>query len=283
VTGPAGNPFRSDPARLAARSDGGGAVGADNPTYRTASLPAQPPSVAIQINPAIGNQFSLPGSSAGDPAGPALGNGQPRMVNTTMFELEYTFDSVGPSGVARVELWGTRDGGQTWSSFGTDDDKQSPMVVRVPGEGVYGFRVAVQSGVGLGGELPAAGTAPDLWIGVDLTKPDARLLSSKQSTGEEAGKLIIAWEARDRMLAAQPISLFYAKTPGGPWTPIAANLENTGQYVWSVPGDVPDAFYLRIEVRDDAGNLGISESPEPVHLDRQRPNVRIQGVRPVQR
>lgn len=279
---PSGNPFRSE-SNPNPPPSAGSIADSQGPAYRSASLPPQQPSVAIQIHPLVGSQFVPPGGSVPATPGPVLGGTQPRMVNTTMFELEYAFDSVGPSGVARVELWGTRDGGKTWSSFGTDDDTQSPMIVNAPGEGPYGFRVAVESGVGLGGDPPVAGTVPDLWIGVDLTKPDVRLLASRQSTGIEAGKLMISWEARDSLLASQPISLFYSQAPGGPWTPIAANLENTGNYGWDVPATVPDEFFLRVEVRDAAGNLGICESPQSIHLDRQRPNVRIRGVRPLQR
>ncbi len=278
----AGNPFRSqtiDPG-IANQYV---AVPQKNASYPTASLPPPQPTVAIQIYPAIGNQFVPPGGSPRESTGPTLGNGQPRMVNTTMFELEYTIDSIGPSGIARVELWGTRDGGKTWASFGTDDDTQSPVMANVPAEGMYGFRVVVQSGVGLGGEPPASGTVPDLWVVVDLTRPEVHLLSARQSAGNDAGKLLISWEANDRMLASRPVALFYSQTDGGPWTTIATDLENTGQYAWNVPASVPDELFLRIEVRDAAGNLGICESREPIRLDRQRPNVRIDGVRPVLR
>ena len=274
-----GNPYRPDSAApQTSGKESGLAGGSGSPSK---SLPAQPASVAIQINPAIGSQYHPPADTH-QAEQLALGDGQrPRMVNTTMFELEYAVESVGPSGIARVELWGTPDGGQSWSSFGTDDDKQSPMIVHVPGEGVFGFRVAVQSGVGLGGEPPQSGTTPDVWIGVDMTKPDVRLLNAEQSTGQDAGKLVITWEARDLAPARYPVSLLYSDTRGGPWTSIAADLENTGQHAWAVPNEVPEQLYLRIEFRDEAGNLGVYELPEPVHLDRHRPNVRIQEIRPV--
>ena len=59
---------------------------------------------------------------------PGLPPGErPRMVNSRTFELEYDVDSVGPSGIGRVELWGTRDGGQTWRRFTVDSDKRSPL------------------------------------------------------------------------------------------------------------------------------------------------------------
>ena len=80
---------------------------------------------------------------------------RPRMINERTFELDYEVEAVGSSGVAKVELWGTRDGGRHWSSFGVDTDNRSPAVVTVEGEGVYGFRVVIHSGNGLSGARPA--------------------------------------------------------------------------------------------------------------------------------
>ncbi len=251
---------------------------ARRPLLHTASLPMPEASVAIQINPAIGNRY---GQQAAESSRGVAGSDEPRMVNTRMFELEYAVDSVGPSGIARVELWGTRDGGQTWTSLGVDEDKKSPFLVSVPEEGMYGFRITVRSGVGIGGEPPALGAAPEARIGVDLTKPDVRIVSAEQLTGKDSGKLVVSWEARDRMLARQGISLFYSVSPGGPWQPIAVGLENSGQYAWMADKDVPERIYLRVEARDEAGNLGIFESPQAVALDRVHPNVHIRDIRPV--
>ena len=223
------------------------------------------------------------GLSRGGPPGSPLDFGQlptgqrPRMVNARAFELEYEIDSVGSSGVGKVELWGTRDGGRTWSIFGLDPDNRSPMPVSVDAEGIYGFRIVVQSGSGLGGRPPAAGDAPDIWIGVDLTKPSGRITSAEVAA--EVGELAIAWEAGDDVLDTRPIAISFSATAGGPWTPIAAGLENTGSYRWRLDNRVPDRIFLRLEVRDEAGNIGAFETAEAVSLDRHRPEGRIRGVR----
>ncbi len=44
---------------------------------------------------------------------------------------------------------------------------------------------------------------------------------------------------------------------------------------------MPDRIFLRIEVRDEAGNIGQFVSLDPLSLDLQRPQGRIRGVRPV--
>src|SRR4029077_6326033 len=86
---------------------------------------------------------------------------RPRMVNSRSFDLDYDIDGIGPSGIAKVELWGTRDGGRNWASFRLDNDNRSPIHTTVDGEGLYGFRMVVQSGNGLGGRAPQAGDSPD--------------------------------------------------------------------------------------------------------------------------
>src|SRR6185437_1415340 len=122
---------------------------------------------------------------------------------------------------------------------------------------------------------------PEIWIGVDRTKPVVQL------TGVEVGKasteMLIRWEASDELPDSRPISLLLSDRPGGPWTAFASGLENTGSYTWRLDNRVPEQLYLRIEARDQAGNLGIYETPEPITLDRQRPQGRLRSVRPVER
>lgn len=278
-------PKATAPAPSPAADDAGPLLGPQFGVPSHMPQPVQPlsqsapeASVAIQINPALGRQFSSSGTGE---AASDSSSVQPRMVNSRAFELDYAVDQVGPSGIDRVELWGTRDGQRTWKTYGVDEDKHSPFLVRVEEEGVYGFRVAIRSGAGLGGDPPQPDDEPDLWIGVDLTKPEARLLAAEQVSGKEVGEIVIRWEAHDRALAPQPVTLLYSATPGGPWQPIAANLDNSGQYTWTVGRGVPGLVYLRLEVQDAAGNLGIFEAPQPVAVDRQRPSGRIRDIRPV--
>jgi len=203
------------------------------------------------------------------------------MVNQRIFELLYDVASVGPSGVSQVEVWGTRDGGRTWRSFTLDNDNRSPVLVTVDEEGIYGFRVVGTSGAGLGDRPPQSGDPPEVVIGVDLSKPAARITATEQGTGLESGKLIISWQAGDAMLAARPVSLLFSESPGGPWTSIASGLENTGRYAWPIDNRLPQGIYLRLEVRDEAGNVGVFETSRSLVLDRLRPSVRIRDVRPL--
>ncbi len=189
--------------------------------------PANPPA-SPAANPAAGPTSAA--AAAGVPAGEKL-----NMINSRIFELEYELEAVGPSGVKQVEVWGTRDGGRTWKRMAVDRSKRSPLVVSVDKEGIYGFRLVVESGNGHSDRPPQSGDQPKIWIAVDLTKPVVRITSAEQGSGADANNLHIAWQASDNlMLAARPISLSYSQTPGGPWNPVASNLENSGHYSWAI-------------------------------------------------
>jgi hypothetical protein len=204
-----------------------------------------------------------------------------RMVNSKSFELDYEVDSIGRSGIAKVELWVTRDGGRSWANLGVDNDSRSPFRTTVDGEGVFGYRMTVQSGSGLGGRPPQSGDLPEVWIGVDLTRPSARLVAAEAGTGDRAGEIVIRYEANDALLAGRPVTLLRSAQPGGPWTTIAAGLDNTGLYSWRFDNTVPDRVYLRLEVRDEAGNIGTFEAADPISLERVLPQGRLRNVRPI--
>ena len=235
-------------------------------TNQLAAIGQAAPSPAPAAPSAPANPFN--GFTAGRPTGSATiaaaaGNVGPppgvqlRWMNMRVFQLDYDTRAVGGTGNVPVELWGTRDGGKSWQSFGKDPKGQSPMLVTVPEEGIYGFRMAIQNAPGTAGRPPLPGDVPGYWIGIDLTRPVGRITRAQQGAGRDGDKLFIAWEASDnRELAARPISLSYSERLGGPWAPMATGLDNTGQYAWQLTGSLPQRIYLRLEVHDAAGNIG---------------------------
>lgn len=206
----------------------------------------------------------------------------PRLINKSKFELFYDVDAIGSSGIVEVELWITSDGGRNWTSYGVDKDCRSPMTVNVGEEGLYGFRVVLETTAGLRGPSPVADDLPDIWVGVDLTKPEARLISAVQGEGEEADRLVISWQASDEHLAARGISMRWSESPDGPWTTIASGLENSGRYAWRLDQRLPPRVYLLLEARDEAGNTATDQLAEPISLERIRPQGHIRDVRPLQ-
>ncbi len=206
-----------------------------------------------------------------------------RMVNSLAFDIEYDLESVGPWGVSKVELWGTHDDGQTWQSYSVDSDNRSPVRVSVPGEGVYGFRILVDGANGVGATPPRSGEKAELIVAVDLQAPRAELVSTELGQGNLADHLLLRWSAEDRNLEPRPIGLFYSTYPNGPWSTIASGLENTGSYTWRLQRHMPNQFYVRLEARDQAGNLTTHQSSTPISLSRPQPTGRLRSVRPIER
>jgi hypothetical protein len=156
------------------------------------------------------------------------------------------------------------------------------MRVTVPAPGVYGFRLVVNGANGAAAPTPTAGEQPELMIGVDLEEPKGDLQAAEIGQGNLADHLLIRWTATDENLEARPVGLFYGAEPQGPWNTIATDIDNNGQYAWRLLRQVPEKLFLRLEVRDKAGNVAVRTSPAPVMLNLPQPTGRLRNVRPVQ-
>lgn len=200
-----------------------------------------------------------------------------RLTREKRFRLSYEVESAGPRGVAKVQLWMTDDAGQTWRLWGEDPDCKSPIAVQVPDEGVYGFRLVITAMNGLAGDTPKAGDLADMWIEVDQTAPQGELLSAPFGEDVTQGTLVIRWQANDRNLGRRPITLHISESPAGPWSVLSAGLPNTGQYDWQIVPSLPKRVYLRLEVKDRAGNIHMSQLDRPVDLSPLSPRGTLRG------
>lgn len=220
-----------------------------------------------------------PLSDATVPAGLTEVPAKRHLVNNCHVFLDYQVEQTGVSGVGRVEVWYTRDLGHTWTKLAEDPNRKGQAEVDLPGEGVYGVSIVVANGRGFGANPPQPGDAPDWWIEVDTTRPKAELLNVRSNPNGDDGSLHITWNAKDKNLHAEPIDLYYAVNKQGPWQPIAKNLKNDGLYRWTPSPDIGSHAYVRLTVRDQAGNIASSESVQPVALDDlSRPRGRVVGI-----
>jgi hypothetical protein len=193
------------------------------------------------------------------------------------FSLDYEFEAVGARGIGKVELWGTRDAGQTWVYWGEDPDKTSPFDISTSESGLYGFRMVAVDGQNLTSPQPQPGDGAEIYIMVDKTAPVVELVAARYGEMEEAGSLIIEYTYQDDNPVARPISLSFSDSPSGPWTTIATGLESTGRYAWPADPRLPKNLYLRVEATDRAGNTGIDISPTAISIRGLAPTARIKG------
>lgn len=237
----------------------------------TMRLSPAPGSGSVDTSPSIASGTSRTGESAG------WGDSgrKTRLINSRRFHLGYSIQDVGPSGVGAVEIYATDTDGQRWFRYGEDTDRQSPAVIEVPGEGIYGFALCVRSGAGLSSEPPVNGTPPPIVVRVDQTAPTIEIAGVEQGRGGTANRVVVNYRYNDDHPADQPIQISFSATGTDPWQPIQGWQENTGRFVWVVGPNVPARFYLRVEARDAAGNVRSVATNQPVLIDLSRPTARI--------
>jgi hypothetical protein len=224
-------------------------------------------------------QVPMPGTS-NNTRSPAPPPTNLLLSNSVQVNLDYEVNKIGPSGVGSVELYITRDHGARWERYAEDPDLKPPMVVDLPGEGVYGLALVVRSKAGLGRPAPRNGDKPQMVIEVDTTAPEAQLYAPQPVKGQR-DQLVISWEAKDKNLTANPVTLEWAERQGGPWQPIGADLPNTGRHTWKLPPNLPYNVFMRLIVRDAAGNVSVAETDRPVLVDLSEPEGVIKTVQPV--
>ncbi len=198
---------------------------------------------------------------AANGAAPAI-----RMVNNKRITLNYELKDVGVSGVSGVELWCTLDA-HTWKRGEIVAQTNHSFTVEVKEEGLHGFTLLARNGSGVGKESPAVGEQPQVWVMVDYTKPTVQITSVEVGHSGKAPTVQVHWLVKDKNLGPRPITLAYAEQAEGPWTTIAAGVENHGQFEWQPPAAAPHRMFLRVEAVDMPGNVASAQTANALRLD----------------
>jgi hypothetical protein len=291
-------------------------VNPDPPTFTAAAPPAvamssaspsptQPPvqpftPVAAESPKTIAVGAGTPHTPAAPPPAPAAEPVAAQYSRTPRFDLNYALDG-GPSGVARIDLYVTRDDGRNWVRWSSHDGRETPLKVALDTrfnkeiEGDYGFALVPVSGAGLSDPAPTAGTAPEMKVRVDTTPPAIKVFQPTADPNHRSA-LLLLWEATDRNFGREPIAIEYAEQPNGPWKSVSGGgdgvtvaggagprephrVENTGSYSWQPPPTLATPrVYLRFTAWDLAGHRNEAVTPTPILVDLTKPKARIQGI-----
>jgi hypothetical protein len=228
-----------------------------------------------------------------------------RIVNTTQVDLLFDIPADGPSALKGMAVWMTRDDGVTWErvrAAGVIEvihsieiegrpARTAVVTVEVPAEGVvFGVWLCPKGRAGRDG--PRRGGAPHFRLELDTTRPVA-CLYQPVADPDRPDHLVFSWGARDKNLADRPISLEWAECREGPWShfgerwmPNGGNgvsvrpgvIAPTGNFTCRMTGSIPHQAYLRLSVRDRAGNVGVATTQVPVLLDLSRPSGSVRVV-----
>ncbi|WP_202947269.1 hypothetical protein, partial [Zavarzinella formosa] len=126
---------------------------------------------------------------------------------------------------------------------------------------------------------------PDMRVDVDVTPPIVKIYEPlADSTSKDT--MVLRWQAVDRNLATDPITLEWSDGPRGPWVPLAVSdslgaspgqpkrLPNTGSYAWKLPANFPThKVFLKVSARDLAGNLAEATTANPILVDLNKPGA----------
>jgi hypothetical protein len=253
-----------------------------------------PLEVHLEVRDRAGNvgEMTLPVTPGNVPAGnvPGAGGGAaggaPTIhVKSRNFQLECKITNKGDSGVQGIDVYVLRD--NVWRKFTPKEGQYkiegdvAVCSVTVEAAGRWGFTLLPRSGVGLAEPAPRPGDAPQLWVEVDETRPTVILQNVVVGQGPDLGKLTVYYNASDTYLKQRPITISHAPSPTGPWTTLAAEVENTGVYTVDTKGmNLPFQFFLKVDAADEAGNVGSAQTPQTVKIDTRIPKAVEVKVRP---
>ncbi len=253
------------------------------PLTEKSALPprsVQAPTPKPELAPSPRSDYRSARPNAPEPA--SLASRVPvRYSDGLRFSLAYELEAVGSQGVEAIELYGSVDEGRTWKLWGSDPDRVSPFDIETREEGVFGYRIVVVGNNGLASPRPLSGEMPDIVVVVDTQAPEVRITGARYGEGDRIGALVILYECSDPNIMARPVALSFGPNADGPWTTIAAGLNNDGDYVWPADPQLPRQFYLRMDATDQAGNVGTYILDKPIDAQGLAPRARIRGFQSI--
>jgi hypothetical protein len=194
------------------------------------------------------------------------------------------------SGVAKVHLW-VNDGKGGWklAPQAKATPEQIPpasapeQTVRiqhtVEKDGLYGFIVIPENGAGGKQDDPRPGDPAQFLIEVDTDLPHIKVKGHRVSPGGTVGPRVeIEWEATDKNLWEEPITLEFSTDKAGKWEPITSKLRNSGRYVWEVEDKNLWRVYVRATALDKAGNPSVHVYEKEILIDLEKPAATIERV-----
>lgn len=200
----------------------------------------------------------------------------PTTANEVPVRIEWTGGDLGGSGLKRVSLWTTRDGGQTWKLHGEDPGLKSPFFF-TDLDGLYGLKLVGEDRMGNTSPSPVPGMPPLFTLTLDRTKPEVKLISPKAPGYLGGVAMEIQWTAKDNVdMPANGIALSWTDDGGKTWKEIAKGLKNDGLYAWTPPKAALPDCKVKLTAADFAGNVREAVS-ERFGIDGAVPEARATG------
>lgn len=164
----------------------------------------------------------------------------------------------GSASVTRAEMWVTADRSRTWQKA---EPKGSTVtgkaIYDAPRDGLYGLYLILFNAAGPSSPPPEPGTAPQQWVMVDRSAPFVQILEIRPDAHFAQNREInIRWKSQDDAPTDRPVTLSYRGGDAKQYVEIAATLEGTSTFRWTVPEPVSGPVSIKAVALDRAGNTG---------------------------
>ena len=172
------------------------------------------------------------------------------------FKIPILIEPARRPGIKLLKLYVSRDQGATWEEAGNRTSDQDHFAYYAPADGIYWFTVSVVDQQN--NEQPPSPhkVAPNQKILVDSTLPDVKFTAADRQ-GQDVS---VSWEIREDNVDLESFRLEYrpADAPATAlWYAVPAARELSGTARFRVEN--PAAIVVRLEVKDQAGNLGTQQ------------------------
>jgi len=164
----------------------------------------------------------------------------------------------GSASVTRAEMWVTADRSRTWQKA---EPKGSTVtgkaIFDAPRDGLYGLYLILFNTAGPSSPPPEPGTAPQQWVQVDRIAPFVQILEIRPDGHFAQNREInIRWKSQDDAPTDRPVTLSYRGGEAKQYVEIAATLEGTSSFRWTVPEALSGPVSIKATALDRAGNTG---------------------------
>lgn len=198
---------------------------------------------------------------------PALG-AEPGVARVRAREVALAYALSGAGTDAVVDLWYTRDRGQTWLAYELADQRNSPLRFVAPAEGLYGFVITARENGRISSQPPSPGQAPQRWVFIDYTPPLLQWDGVEPADDFHKSRQVrLRWTAYDDNLPSRPVSLAYQNSVEQIWHVIAEALPNTGRFDWTIPDAISGRLTFKIMVQDEGGHV-VERVSDPLSAER---------------
>ncbi|MFQ5502832.1 MAG: tetratricopeptide repeat protein, partial [Phycisphaerae bacterium] len=157
----------------------------------------------------------------------------------------------------RVDLWITRDCGETWELAPSKITLENPLHYDAPSPGLYGFYLVLHN-THTATPPPTEGTKAHRWVRiVDQRLPEVQILSIRPDKRFDLNREIhIRWRVEDDNCGDRPVAIYYRTEQTRMFKPIADLLPAVGSYRWTLPEGLSGRLAIKVTATDRMDGVG---------------------------